>query len=56
MELANYLVENWEFFLLGFYTVEKVVKLSPSKKDDVLFDAFLKPVWESITKILKIGK
>ena len=56
MEWANYVVERWEFFLLGFYTLEKIIKLSPSKKDDDLFDAFLKPVWESITKMLKIGK
>ena len=30
--------------------LEKIVKLSPSKKDDVIFDAVLKPVWEAVTK------
>ena len=29
---------NWEWLLLGLYVVEKAIKLSPSKKDGVIFD------------------
>ena len=36
--------------MLAFYTLEKIVKLSPSKKDDVIFDAVLKPLWDSLPK------
>jgi hypothetical protein len=42
------LLGNWEWVLLGLYVIEKVVKLSPSKKDDVIFDMVLKPVFDKI--------
>ena len=35
---------NWEWFLLALYVVEKVIKLSPSKKDDLVWDMVLKPI------------
>lgn len=38
------LTGNWEYVLLVVYVVEKLVKLSPSKKDDVIFDMILKPI------------
>ena len=38
------LMNNWEYVLLGMYVIEKVIKLSPSKKDDVIFDMVLKVV------------
>ena len=28
----GWITANWEWILLGFYTLEKIVKLSPSKK------------------------
>ena len=39
--LANY----WEYILIGFLLVDKVVALSPSKMDDLL--------WFSIKKVIK---
>jgi len=42
------LLGNWEWVLLGLYVVEKVVKLSPTKKDDVIFDMVLKPIFDKI--------
>jgi|TARA_B100001079_G_scaffold248780_1_gene239027 hypothetical protein len=48
--MTEWLAANWEWCLLAFYTLEKIVKLSPSKKDDVIFDAVLKPVWDAVTK------
>ena len=38
------LLANWEWVLLGLYVVEKAIKLSPSKKDDVIFDMIIKPI------------
>jgi hypothetical protein len=48
--MSEFIVENWEWILLGFYTIEKIVRLSPSKKDDVIFDMILKPIWTAVTK------
>ena len=44
-EMSEWLAGNWEYILLGFMVLEKVVKLSPSKKDDILFDSIIKPVF-----------
>ena len=33
---------------VGFYTLEKIVKLSPTKQDDIIFDAVIKPVWDKM--------
>ena len=40
-----FVATNWEWFFLGFYVAEKVVKLTPTKKDDIIFDSIIKPIW-----------
>ena len=47
--MCEWLTAIWEWVLVGFYTLEKIVKLSPSKKDDVLFDTILKPIFGMFT-------
>ena len=42
------LLSNWEWILLAVYIVEKAVKLSPSTKDDVIWDMIIKPVVDKI--------
>ncbi len=42
------LTSNWEWFLLALYVLEKGIKLSPSKKDDLVWDMVLKPIVEKI--------
>ena len=44
----SFLTGNWEWILLALYVVEKVIKLSPSKKDDVIWDMILKPIIDKI--------
>ena len=44
----GFLTCNWEYILLALYVVEKLVKLSPSKKDDVIFDMVLKPIIDKV--------
>ncbi len=44
----SWLMENWEYVLIVFYALEKIVKLTPTKYDDIIFDAVLKPVWEKL--------
>jgi hypothetical protein len=44
----GFITSNWEYILLALYVVEKVIKLSPSKKDDVIFDMILKPIIDKV--------
>ena len=46
--MIDTLMANWEWILLAFYTLEKIVKLSPSKKDDIIFDSVIKPIWDKL--------
>ena len=46
--MLDLLTANWEWFLLGLYVLEKAIKLSPSKKDDLVWDMVLKPLVDKI--------
>ena len=46
--MMTFLTANWEWFLLGLYILEKGIKLSPSKKDDLVCDMVLKPIVDKI--------
>ena len=46
----DWISANWDICLLGFVIVEKAIKASPSKYDDILLDM----VWGGIKKA--IGK
>ena len=48
MGLTAWVLANWEWIKLGFYTLEKVVKLTPTDKDDIIFDMVIKPVWDKL--------
>ena len=41
---------NWEWFLLALYVLEKAIKLSPSKKDDLVWDMVLKPLSDKLRR------
>ena len=40
----DFMMENWEYVTIGILVVDKVVAMSPSKMDDL--------VWTSIKKVL----
>ena len=44
----EWLSVNWEIGIVVFFCLEKIVKLSPSDKDDILVDV----VWQGLTKML----
>tara|TARA_R110000751_G_scaffold204619_1_gene309038 strand:+ start:459 stop:614 length:156 start_codon:yes stop_codon:yes gene_type:complete len=44
----EWLQMNWEWVLLGFMVAEKLVKMSPSDKDDILLDV----VFNGLKKML----
>ena len=46
--MLSFITTNWEWFLLGLYVLEKAIKLSPSKKDDLIWDMVIKPIVEKI--------
>jgi hypothetical protein len=48
----EWLSSNWEWVLLGFMILEKIVKMSPSDKDDILLDVVI----QGLTKIVKGNK
>ena len=49
--MADWLAQNWEWVLLGFMVCEKLVKLIPTDKDDILLDV----VWNGLKKLAKKG-
>lgn len=48
----EWLSANWEWVLLAFMVLEKVVKLSPTDKDDILVDV----VFQGLAKMVGKGK
>tara|TARA_R100000742_G_C4274296_1_gene94217 strand:- start:883 stop:1032 length:150 start_codon:yes stop_codon:yes gene_type:complete len=46
--MLSIITSNWEWFLLALYVLEKGIKLSPSKKDDLVWDMLLKPIVDKI--------
>lgn len=48
--MLELITSNWEYVLLALYVLEKGIKLSPSKKDDLIFDMILKPIVDKIKK------
>ena len=45
----DWLVANWDICLLVFMILEKAVKLSPSKNDDIILDI----IWNGIKSVIK---
>ena len=43
----DFLANNWEWCLLGFMIAEKLVKMSPTKYDDIVLDM----IWGNIKKL-----
>ena len=47
--MFEFMINNWQYFLLGFMVAEKIVKLTPFKWDDILVDGMK----EILTKAVK---
>ena len=45
----DFLTNNWEWILIGFMIAEKLVKMSPTKYDDIVLDI----IWKNIRKMVK---
>jgi len=44
--MTEWIATNWEYVLIAIYALEKIVKLTPTKYDDIVFDMILKPIKE----------
>ncbi len=51
--MSEWIVANWEYVLVVLYAVEKIVKLTPTKYDDIIYDMLLKPIKEKIAPTKK---
>jgi len=49
--LVQHLTENWKYYVVAFWVAEKVVKLTPTKYDDILIDI----VWGGLKKLTGKG-
>ena len=47
--MSEWVIQNWEYVLVVFSAVEKIVKMTPTKYDDILFDMLLKPIKEKLS-------
>ena len=50
----EWLTLNWEWVLLGFMVLEKIVKMSPSDKDDILLDVVFKGLTKMVKREIKV--
>ena len=46
--MTEWITSNWEIVVIVFFVIEKVIKLSPTKSDDILLDMILKPLFEKM--------
>ena len=49
-QIMEWFINNWDIALAVFFVLEKVVKLSPTKYDDILLDM----LWGGVKKL--VGK
>lgn len=49
--MIDFVLGKWEWFLLGFMIVEKIVKVTPCKWDDILVDGLISGVKDLVGKV-----
>ena len=43
----EWVIANWMYLVVAFYVLEKIVKITPTKYDDILLDI----VWTALKKL-----
>ena len=46
----SFIANNWEYILIGLLAVDKMVALSPSKWDDLIWTAIKKALYKVVGK------
>jgi hypothetical protein len=49
-EVVEIMVQNWEYVVIGILAIDKVVALSPSKWDDLLWTGIKKSIYKIVGK------
>ena len=48
--MLEFLSNNWEYCLIGLFCVDKIVALSPSKWDDLIWTSLKKALYKAVGK------
>lgn len=48
--MMEWIMLNWEYILVGFFVAEKVVKITPTKYDDILVDVILSGIKRLVSR------
>ena len=46
--MTEWIQSNWEIVVIIFFIGEKLIRISPTKSDDILLDMILKPLYEKM--------
>jgi hypothetical protein len=46
----DFLLDNWNYILLGIFVAEKIVKVTPTKYDDIIVDVIIKGLYSLVSK------
>tara|TARA_R110000824_G_scaffold163365_1_gene339117 strand:- start:228 stop:404 length:177 start_codon:yes stop_codon:yes gene_type:complete len=49
-EVIQYLTVNWQNVLILFFVAEKLVKISPTKADDIIVDVIFNGIKQLVNK------
>jgi hypothetical protein len=44
------IINNWEYILIGIFTIDKIVALSPSEWDDLIWTSIKKAIYKAVGK------
>ena len=46
----DWIASNWEYVLIGILSIDKVVALSPSEWDDLIWTSIKKAIYKAVGK------
>ena len=46
----DFIVENWEYILIGILSIDKIVALTPSTWDDLIWTSIKKAIFKVVGK------
>jgi len=46
----DFITQNWEFILIGILCIDKVIALSPSEWDDLIWTSIKKAIFKVVGK------
>ena len=48
--MIEFLSENWQYILVGFYVAEKIVKMTHTKYDDIILEVVMGAIYKLMGK------